>query len=259
MSANLGIVVQGRVIYALILREVHTIYGNTTLGYLWAIFQCLVGILFIWGLRTIMGFHPPHGMSVVAFLLSGFLPWYMFSQTLTKCMTAIGANNALLTFPQVTSLDLMISRMIVIWVTQIISGIIVVCFGVIFHQNVIITNFGGLLIIIFFAPLFGLALGTSLGSLAFYWRALTYIVPIFIRIMFITSGVFFSVSRLPGNIQKILLLNPMLHLIEFSRSSMSPPYVTVKYDLMYFFSWFIICMVFGLLLERYLRGRIKDK
>lgn len=258
MSVSSGLVVQGRVIYALILREVHTLYGNTTLGYLWAIFQCLTGIVFLWGLRIVVGFHPPHGMSVVAFLLSGLLPWYMFSQTLSKCMSAVGANNALLTFPQITPLDLMIARMIVVWATQLVSGLIVYGFAILCKQQVVITNFLGFLGGIIFAPLFGLALGASLGSLSFYWSALTKIVPIMLRIMFFTSGVFFSISHLPGTVQSYLLYNPMMHLIEWTRSSMSPPYLTIKFNLLYFFTCFLICLVFGLLLERYLRGRIKE-
>lgn len=258
MSSSSGLIVQGRVIYALILREVHTLYGNTMLGYLWAIFQCLTNILFFWTLRTVMGFHPPYGMSMIAFLLSGFLPWYMFSQTVNKCTAAIGANTALLTFPQVTPLDLMISRMIVIWATQIVSGGIVWIFALWFHQEIIVTHllslFGG----IFFAPLFGLAIGTTVGSLGYYWSPLLKIVPIVLRIMFFTSGVFFSVSRLPGTVQKYLLYNPMMHLIEWTRSSMAPPNMTMKFNLFYFFSWFFVSLCFGLLMERYLRGRIKE-
>ena len=38
-SVSSALTVQGRVITALILREVHTLYGNTRLGYLWAIIQ----------------------------------------------------------------------------------------------------------------------------------------------------------------------------------------------------------------------------
>ena len=32
-----ALTVQGRVIYALMMREVHTIYGTSRLGYLWAL------------------------------------------------------------------------------------------------------------------------------------------------------------------------------------------------------------------------------
>ena len=38
-----GWIVQGRVIMALILREVHTLYGSSRLGYLWAVIQTMFG------------------------------------------------------------------------------------------------------------------------------------------------------------------------------------------------------------------------
>mgnify|MGYP000054903957 FL=1 len=110
-----GWIVQGRVIMALILREVHTLYGSSRLGYLWAVIQTMFGIGIFWGIREIAGARAPHGMSVLMFLLAGFGLWATFSETLTKCMSAVSGNKALLTFPQVTPLDLMLSRTVVVW------------------------------------------------------------------------------------------------------------------------------------------------
>ena len=67
-----GWIVQGRVIMALILREVHTLYGSSRLGYLWAVIQTMFGIGIFWGIREIAGARAPHGMSVLMFLLAGF-------------------------------------------------------------------------------------------------------------------------------------------------------------------------------------------
>uniref|UniRef100_UPI00345E3A1A ABC transporter permease n=1 Tax=uncultured Bilophila sp. TaxID=529385 RepID=UPI00345E3A1A len=114
-SVSSALTVQGRVIAALILREVHTLYGNTRLGYLWAIIQTAFNIAVFWLFREFLGAHAPHGMGIAVFLLCGFIPWYMFSSTIARCMSAVNANQALLTFPQVTELDLMIARVIVIW------------------------------------------------------------------------------------------------------------------------------------------------
>ena len=120
-----GWIVQGRVIMALILREVHTLYGSSRLGYLWAVIQTMFGIGIFWGIREIAGARAPHGMSVLMFLLAGFGLWATFSETLTKCMSAVSGNKALLTFPQVTPLDLMLSRTVVVWGTQLSSGCVI--------------------------------------------------------------------------------------------------------------------------------------
>ncbi len=258
MAISLGITVQGRVIYALMMREIHTLYGNTIIGYLWAVFQCLANVLIFWFIRFMLGAHAPHGMSILAFLLSGFLPWLIFSDTLAKCMSAVRANRALLTFAQVTPLDLMISRAIVVWATQLVSSILIIILGYLVNQPVFITNFGYFLLAIMAAPIFGLSMGIIISTLGYFWSPLIKIVHIFMRIVFFTSGIFFSISVVPHPYQDYLLYNPLVHLIELARKSMSAPYMNSVLDLNYFIMWFLISFVFALLFERYMRGKIVE-
>ena len=75
-----ALIVQGRVIYALMMREVHTIYGTSRLGYLWALFDTIMGIVIFWALRTVMGFHPPHGMPILFFSLGRLWDFFHFSR-----------------------------------------------------------------------------------------------------------------------------------------------------------------------------------
>ena len=77
LSVSSALTVQGRVIYALVMREVHTLYGNTRLGYLWAIIQTAFNIAVFWLFLEFLGAHAPHGMGMAVFLLCGFIPWYM--------------------------------------------------------------------------------------------------------------------------------------------------------------------------------------
>lgn len=62
-SVSSALTVQGRVIYALVLREVHTLYGNTRLGYLWAIIQTAFNIAVFWLFREFLrsALPPRHG------------------------------------------------------------------------------------------------------------------------------------------------------------------------------------------------------
>ena len=139
-----GWIVQGRVIMALILREVHTLYGSSRLGYLWAVIQTMFGIGIFWGIREIAGARAPHGMSVLMFLLAGFGLWARFSETLTKCMTAVNGNKALLTFPQVTPLDLMLSRTVVVWGTQLSSGCVIAGIAAFCGTSLYVSDWTGL-------------------------------------------------------------------------------------------------------------------
>ena len=201
-----GWIVQGRVIMALILREVHTLYGSSRLGYLWAVIQTMFGIGIFWGIREIAGARAPHGMSVLMFLLAGFGLWATFSETLTKCMTAVNGNKALLTFPQVTPLDLMLSRTVVVWGTQLSSGCVIAGIAAFCGTSLYVSDWTGLFAAFLLTPLLGLGCGMLCASLAVFWPRRWKIIARVHRILFFASGIF-SVSMFPKNIADILLLN----------------------------------------------------
>lgn len=250
-----ALTVQSRVIAALILREVHTLYGNTRLGYLWAIIQTAFNIAVFWLFREFLGAHAPHGMGIAVFLLCGFIPWNMFSNTLARCMSAVSANRALLTFPQVTELDLMIARLCVVWGTQLVCAMIILSVAAALGQPVELRHPGTLAATLFFAPLLGLGLGLVFASLARLWPTLERLVPILTRFLFFASGVFFQVSELPARFSGPLLLNPVAQLIEWQRYGFSASSASPLYSVGYVAAWCLISLCLGLLLERYARGR----
>ncbi|MDR1656934.1 MAG: ABC transporter permease [Deltaproteobacteria bacterium] len=248
-------VVQGRVIAALILREIHTLYGNTRLGYLWAIIQAAFSIGVFWLIREVLGARAPHGLGMAIFLLCGFTPWYIFSETVTKCLNAVRANQALLTFPQVTELDLMFGRVIVVWGTQLVTSLVIITLAIIIGQPVELRDPMSLLATLLFAPLLGLGVGLVCSSLARLWPTLEKIIPMVMRFLFFASGVFFFVSELPSRLSRPLLLNPIAQLIEWQRYGFSASSVAPAYSLKYICVCCAVSLSLGLLLERYVRGR----
>lgn len=254
-SVSPALTVQCRVIAALILREVHTLYGNTRLGYLWAIIQTAFNIAVFWLFREFLGAHAPHGMGMAVFLLCGFIPWNMFKDTLTRCMKAVSANQALLTFPQVTELDLMIARVIVVWGTQLVSTIVILSVAAALGQSMELRHPATLAATLFFAPLLGLGMGLVFASLSRLWPTLERLIPILMRFLFFASGVFFQVSELPARFSAPLLLNPAAQLIEWQRYGFSASSASPLYNVGYMVAWCLISLCLGLLLERYVRGR----
>lgn len=254
-SVSSALTVQGRVIYALAMREVHTLYGNTRLGYLWAIIQTAFNIAIFWGMREFVGAHAPHGMSMAVFMLCGFIPWYMFSDTAVRCMTAVRANQALLTFPQVTELDLMIARLIVVWGTQLLCAGILLSIAAALGEPVELRHPESLVATLFVAPLLGWGVGLVFASLARFWSTLERLVPILMRILFFVSGLFFQVSELPARFSTPLLYNPVAQIIEWQRAGFSASCAPLMYSIGYILAWCFASISLGLLLERYARGR----
>ena len=257
MSTASAISTQTRVVYALILREVHTLYGHTSLGYLWALIEGAFGIAVIWGVRTILHSRAPHGMSELTYLAVGFCVWSIINQTLTKSMTAVDGNRALLTFPQVTPLDVMVSRAMVVWITSVLNTCIIFGIGAMFGHQLVIANVTMLIFSLVLAGLLGLGLGMLCATLAVYMQALQNIVPMVLRVLFFTSGIFFSVTRLPKSVGDYLLLNPIMQLVEMTRSSLHPGYMVTYINIEYAVCCVVVLFPLGLLLERYTRRKQK--
>lgn len=250
-----GFAVQKRVILALMLRETHTIYGDAKLGYLWVVIQSVFGIAVFWGMREFVGASDPHGMPVAVFLILGFGVWNVIADSISKCMSAVRSNLPLLTFPQVTELDVMIGRMLVIYFTQIVVTAILLAAAFAMGIEVEIYSPGLLIACILLIPAFSLGCGIFLSALAVFFEALDRIVPLVMRLLFFISGVFFSVTAFTSDIAEILSYNPMLQLVELTRCAMSFSYPRTGLSLSYVLVVTLTMLSLGLLLERYVRSR----
>ena len=254
-STKQSLITEYRVITALMLRETHTIYGHSKLGYLWVVIQSIFSIAIFWGIREIFGATQPHGMSIAQFLIIGFGLWTIVSGTVTKCLNAVQSNKALLTFPQVTELDVMISRTFVLWFTQIIVSVVLLAIENAIYSDFYIYSLGGIYLSILLAPLLGLGLGLTLSSFAVFIPSIERIVPLALRILFFISGVFFSADTFSPKFAEILLLNPIFQLIEITRASLFYGYPSDNCSFIYISSLTILFLSIGLLLERYVRSR----
>lgn len=250
-----GLAVQRRVILALMLRETHTIYGDSKLGYLWVIIQTMFGIGVFWGVREFLNAPAPHGMPVSVFMILGYGVWNIISQSINKCMSAVKSNLNLLTFPQVTELDVMVGRVLVIYVTQILVTIILLIAAEILVTDLEFDDFGLLFACIFLVPLFGFGCGLILTAFAVYFPVLEKLVPMVLRLLFFISGVFFTVQSFSDDIASILIYNPIYQFIDLLRCSMSFSYPRTDLSLIYVSVITLVVLSLGLLLERYVRTR----
>lgn len=244
---------QGRVIFALALREIQTLHGKSRLGYLWQFFKTGMAVGIFWVIRGAFGQHAPQSIPFPLMLVMGFIPWFLFSQTVTKTVEAVSTNNALLTFPQVTPLDLFFSSALVIWVTELIIMAfylaLLAAMGFTFRLYaplIFLTCLAGLC-------LFSLGLGLTLGALNVYFPAIEKFLPPVLRVLFLTSGVFFSPTQLGTHYSRFLYMNPITNFIEILRHSFVYPDIAPVINLT-----MLVCLTFsllaaGLLLERHSR------
>ncbi|MGD2112727.1 MAG: ABC transporter permease [Gammaproteobacteria bacterium] len=257
MSLLAGLQPQLQVVHALVLRESRTRYGAHQLGYIWALLEPLFWVLTFYGIFYFANRALPFGMDIVSFITTGIIPYLLFRETVSKSLNAVQANKALLFYPQIRPLDLVIARVCLeiatlVTVFVIIMGAHSLYLGEV-HIDDLLALLGGLLL----AGLLGASLGIFFSALSVYTRLVERIAPILMRPLFFISGLFFTANELPAMARDVLLWNPVLHCVELVRDGWFPTYHAVHTDPTYVLSWILAFAYAGLILERMARRRLE--
>ncbi len=251
---------QGRVVSALILRETRTRFGQSKIGYLWALLEPVLHMAGLSVIYLLMLRQPLTGTSVILFFLTGIIPFFLFYKTAIQAGNAISANKALLHLALVKHLDVIIARAILELAT------VLVVFGVLMMFLRAFDQFGNTefdLVILAQATalmwLTGLGVGSINAVLSTLIKSWSMIFGIVTRPLYLMSGVFFLAERLPPSLAQYFGWNPILHGVEFFRSGVYPGYGRAFIDMWYVIGWAVIPLVVGLAFMRLMRRQISAK
>ncbi len=228
-----GAAVQGRVVYALLMREILTRYGRHNIGFLWLFVEPMTfttGVTILWTLsKAVHGSNLP----IVAFALTGYSSVLLWRNMPARCIHAIATNRSLMYHRNVRSLDIFLSRLLLEFAGATISFIALSLFyvylGWLSPPVDILTVIEGWMLIAWF----GMALAMFLGALSEkselvdkIWHPLSYL-------LFPLSGAVFMVDALPPAAQKLVLYIPMVNGVEILREGYFGHLVRAHYDLPY--------------------------
>ncbi len=118
--------IQCRVIAALMMRELHTRYGRENLGFAWFIGEPLLftfGVVLLWSQTRGT---TEHGISVIAFVLTGYTPLTMWRHCFAQAVSALKANGSLLYHKQITLLDILTARSLI----EVAGGMLAFSIGI---------------------------------------------------------------------------------------------------------------------------------
>ena len=104
---------QVRVVKALMLRELTTRFGRENIGFLWMmaeplLFATLVGVMW-----TYLKGPEEHGVGIVAFVASGYIPLTFLRQSFNRSVSIFMANGSLLYHRQVKVTDFILVRVMI--------------------------------------------------------------------------------------------------------------------------------------------------
>lgn len=213
----------GRVIAALILREMATTFGRSRGGWIWAVAEP-VAVVALLSFAFSLAFRAPSlGTSFPLFYATGYLPFLMFQDVSTKLAQSLRFSRALMSYPRVTWFDALAARLVLNVATHLIVAALVL--GAIAWWE------GGLRIdprALALALAMVVALAAGVGALNCFlftaWPATERVWLIASRPLFIASGVFYLFEDLPGDLGALLWYNPLLHAAGAMRAGTYPEY-----------------------------------
>ncbi len=247
---------QSRVIHALILRETMSRYGVQKIGFLWALLEPVLMVTLIVGFMSMARTDSPSGMPLVPFMITGFIPFFMFRNTMNQLKSAISSSRSLLGYPQVTTFDVIIARVLLEAGVMLLVFAVVLTMAHLLGYQFRIENPLGVLVVC----LALMALGSGLG---FVLAAVIPIIPsvgqvtglVLGRPLFMASGLFFTASSVPDPYRTWLLYNPIFHLLELLRSYFFYEFESAYANWTYAGSWVAGTLAFGMLTHQALRRR----
>lgn len=241
---------RGRVIAALMLREMSTRYGRTPGGYIWAILEPLGMIIILGWAFSLLARSPSLGISFLLFKATGFMILQVFTVLGGQVGHALTFSKPLLRYPRVTWVDAVAARFTLNAMVVMVVSILIIGGIIIFEQLKMVLDWGPVLIAMGFAAGLGLGVGCLNCFLFMRFPVWTQLWSILTRPLFIISGVIFLYEDMPAIAQQVLWYNPLLHLTGLMRDGFYPLYRPTYISLGYVGACIMIPMALGLLLLR---------
>lgn len=252
------LLIQARVVGALVLRELRTRFGRTVFGSLIVVAWPLCHLLFIMAAFLTTSRVLLVGTDPAIFAGTGVLPYILFFYPGRMMTFAIFANKTLLGLPIVKPPDMIIARGIVemiaaFWVTAIFFLLLYLC-GV----EVIPHRIEDAIMAIFATVYLGFSigwLGAVMYGLVRAWIAVQFG---YLVLLYLSSGVFFLPTNLPERVRNVLWYNPLLHCVEWFRSAYYDGYGYGMLNKPYLIGCATMFLFVGIVVERSVRGRLME-
>ncbi len=243
---------QCRVIGALIMREMLTRYGRHNIGFLWLFAEPMMFTLGVTVLSNIMGAVKGDGISVTAFVLTGYSTILLWRNMPSRCLSALGPNHSLMFHRQVKPIDVYFSRLILeatgATISLVILSIIFIASGLVEPPKDYLSAALGWGLLAWYA----FAISLLVGAISERTEMIERVWHIFQYLMIPLSGSFFIVDALPKAFQNLVLWNPTVNCTELFREGFFGASHTWHYSIEYVVVFNMMLTLLGLAQVRYI-------
>lgn len=199
--------------YMLAKRDIAVRYKQTAIGVLWALIRPVLTMLVFTLVFGRIAKLPSEGVPYALLVLSGMIPWFFFSSSVSESSGGLIANSNLLSkvyFPRI----LVPASSVLVAAIDFLIGMALLVVAMIFYD--FWPSWRLLALPIFLLIAFSAALGIGLwfSALNVRYRDFQFIVPFMLQFGLYISPVGFSSSVVPEQWALIYALNPMVGVIE---------------------------------------------
>lgn len=236
--------VQRRVIFALLMRETLTRFGRHNIGFLWLFVEPMIftlGVTTLWTLTQAL-----HGsnLPIAVFAVTGYSSVLLWRNMPSRLIGSIEPNLSLMYHRNVKVIDIFLARLLLEFSGATTSfaalSIFFVTIGWFEPPEDILKVVAGWLMLTWF----GFSLAILLGALQELYEFVEKLWHPASYLLFPLSGAAFLVEALPDSAQKVLLILPMVHGVEFVRDGYFGSQFNAVYDLPYMAA---VCAIMSLL------------
>jgi capsular polysaccharide transport system permease protein len=232
-----SLVLNARIIGALMIREGSSRYGHENLGFFWIIGEPLfltIGVMVLW---TIGGNTHGHSIGVVPFALSGYTMLTLWRHLTGKFVHAIRNNGGLMFHRNIRVFDVLLAKglleIIGIMAAFFIAWCPLALLGYMPQMTDPLIFVGAYLLHAWFS----FAFGCVVAALSELWEPVEQFLPPILYLTLPLTGAFSMAAWLPQTWREILLWSPLANTQEMLRAGMFPPDTVTYWDATYVVLW----------------------
>jgi len=245
--------VQKRVIHALMIRELHTRFGRDNIGFLWIMVEPLLFAGAVGALWTVVKGPQSHGMGIVAFVASGYIPLTFMRHSFSKAANVFVANGSLLYHRQIKITDFIFVRILIEAIGSMMAYVFLMLALYNFGLFPIPANPAMLIAGWSIYVLFVLSFCMIIAPLSEMSEVVEKFLPVSTYIAIPLSGTFNMASWLTPEARSYLLWSPLVSGMEMMRYGLFGSVVTPYYDVSRSVGISLVFLLIGLSLSRHVR------
>jgi capsular polysaccharide transport system permease protein len=210
---------QSRVIHPLIIRETRTRFGDSRLGYSWALIEPILHIVLLSAVFSLlMRGRPPIGTHFFVFYYTGLVPYHVFVHISTSMMHGITSNGSLLQLPPVKPFDVILARGLLEFATDLVVAVSLLAGFAAIGIPAMPDDLWGVAMALVVTALLGCGVGFLNAALQTLFRSWDKLQNNATRLLYFFSGIFYVPGMMPDWARDTLAWNPLLHAIDWFRA-----------------------------------------